>query len=461
MKTLLRNTVVLFSSVILSLSILIFLIAFNFPHNPPGGWYQQLLPELNDASLQDMDFTDSLTGFAVTNVDNSSKSYILKTSDGGESWFTTYTDTGRSFSKVQFVNSLTGYAATLFGNGTAKLLKTTDGGNNWVRMNNPNMFTYYTDISVLSSDEIWIIFDGPFNGCVYRSTNSCLSWELKYPGQINNNPNRIYMVNSRIGFISDGNGNNRYLKKTTDSGNSWTQLPGNSGWEDIYFQDTLIGWRSVLFNLRKTTDGGQSWKTILATQNGNPSMAISKFSVISNDTIWGVGDASIYFPNLQIRAVITVTTNGGITWSYQLPDTSINIATYRLIDFTDSRHGWCSRGVVNGVHTTTGGDSIYNPFTSLKNFSQNVPDDFQLFQNFPNPFNPKTTINFEMKEPGKVILEIYGVNGKKIASLINTKKYPGMHSIIFDGSNLPSGILFYSLYVENNLIGTRKMVLIK
>ena len=69
------------ASLILYFSILTFIIAFNFSDNPTSGWYQQFLPDLHGGSIVDLTFTDSLTGYAVTSVDDSSISYILKTSN--------------------------------------------------------------------------------------------------------------------------------------------------------------------------------------------------------------------------------------------------------------------------------------------------------------------------------------------------------------------------------------------
>ncbi len=198
------------STIFLYTSILIFIIAFNFSDNPNSGWYLQFLPDLHGGSIVDLTFTDSLTGYAVTSVDDSSISYILKTSNGGENWIVLLTDTGRNFSRVQFVNNSTGYASTLYGTGTAKFLKTSDGGMNWVKMNNPNDFSEYQDISVISENEVWMCFDNAFTGGVYRTTNSGINWENKYPPQLSNGPTRISMINSRIGFISKGNESRNY-----------------------------------------------------------------------------------------------------------------------------------------------------------------------------------------------------------------------------------------------------------
>lgn len=89
--------------------------------------------------------------------------------------------------------------------------------------------------------------------------------------------------------------------------------------------------------------------------------------------------------------------------------------------------------------------------------------EFELSQNFPNPFNPTTIIKFVLPEAGKVTVKIYDVIGREISTLINNVFYErGSHTVNFDGSNLSSGVYFYRIYTENyKNQSIRKMLLIK
>ncbi|HQY21776.1 MAG TPA: T9SS type A sorting domain-containing protein [Ignavibacteria bacterium] len=87
--------------------------------------------------------------------------------------------------------------------------------------------------------------------------------------------------------------------------------------------------------------------------------------------------------------------------------------------------------------------------------------DFKLYQNYPNPFNPSTTIKFTLISESNVILKIYNALGKEIETVINIKKPKGTHVVIFNGKNFTTGIYFYSLFINGNLIDTKKMILIK
>ncbi len=89
--------------------------------------------------------------------------------------------------------------------------------------------------------------------------------------------------------------------------------------------------------------------------------------------------------------------------------------------------------------------------------------DFKLEQNFPNPFNPATKINFTLDKAALVTLKVFDLNGKEVSSLINEKNYGvGNYSINFDAAkyNLNSGVYFYKLEA-NGFSEVRKMMLIK
>ncbi len=86
--------------------------------------------------------------------------------------------------------------------------------------------------------------------------------------------------------------------------------------------------------------------------------------------------------------------------------------------------------------------------------------DFSLSNNYPNPFNPSTTIKYQLPEPGLVTIKVYDVLGNEIATLVNEEKPAGNFEIEFDGTGLPSGIYFYRLQTES-YAETKKMVLLK
>jgi hypothetical protein len=90
----------------------------------------------------------------------------------------------------------------------------------------------------------------------------------------------------------------------------------------------------------------------------------------------------------------------------------------------------------------------------------NIPLNYDLNQNYPNPFNPTTNIKYQIPNNGFVIMKIYDILGKEVVTLINEKQIAGNYEIKFDGSNLPSGIYFYKLNV-NDFSAIKKMLLVK
>ena len=89
-----------------------------------------------------------------------------------------------------------------------------------------------------------------------------------------------------------------------------------------------------------------------------------------------------------------------------------------------------------------------------------------LYQNSPNPFNPETKINFELKEDYQVNIEIYNMKGQRVRQLVKNQLDAGSHSVIWDGKDdsqkaVSSGIYFYRMRAGENFNNTRKMILLK
>lgn len=92
--------------------------------------------------------------------------------------------------------------------------------------------------------------------------------------------------------------------------------------------------------------------------------------------------------------------------------------------------------------------------------SGQVPGNFTLHGNYPNPFNPSTTIVYSLPKTAQVLLQVYDVLGKEIATLIAQQQAPGEYRIPFSATNLGSGLYFYKLQVDN-ASEVRKMIYIK
>ncbi len=435
----------------LFLSLLIFL-AFTHPLNPTaGGWTQQFMPDLGGATIRDITFIDSLTGYAVTNLRSSNDSaYILKTTNGGDNWSIKFMH-DKAFVRVLFINANIGFT-----NAFTKIFKTTNGGDNWSVINLPSIFG--DDIFVLNEDIIWLAMSESLTGGVHLTTNGGLNWDRQFSGG-NQNPNKIYMYNARIGFISNSSASPN-IYKTTNGGENWTVNVSGERFFDISFVDSLIGWRSSVVGntIYKTTNGGTNWFTQIIPNGGIIITAIGKFSVLNRDTVWGVGGL-VSFGSNGSRGILYRTTNGGNNWLFQLPDTSIHITGYTFVQFINRNTGWAYHSSQGGIHTVTGGDT--NWLTEVQKISTEIPIQFKLYQNYPNPFNPRTIIKYELQITSYVKLAVYDIQGKEIMTLVNQKQNLGKYQVDFSGNGLSSGVYFYSLLVDNRLIDTKKMILLK
>ncbi len=121
-----------------------------------------------------------------------------------------------------------------------------------------------------------------------------------------------------------------------------------------------------------------------------------------------------------------------------------------------------NKPVPDPIYSTAKSVNIMTQFlTSVKNVaSGSVVKEFELLQNYPNPFNPQTTIRYRISEPGEVKLKVFNFAGQEIATLVNTRQNPGSYEIEWNAGNLPSGIYYFRIEMNNQRL-TRKGLLLK
>ena len=107
------------------------------------------------------------------------------------------------------------------------------------------------------------------------------------------------------------------------------------------------------------------------------------------------------------------------------------------------------------------GITVDVPTTGITNVGSYVPSNYSLKQNFPNPFNPTTSIRFDIQKTTNVTLKVYNANGQEVQTLVNNELVnPGTKEVIFTGNDLSSGIYYYTLFA-GDFKETKKMMLIK
>ncbi|GEM_PF-5559191 len=126
---------------------------------------------------------------------------------------------------------------------------------------------------------------------------------------------------------------------------------------------------------------------------------------------------------------------------------------------------WSNYGVNSRTPYNEPGEENYHHLevgstTSLDPRANHLPQSIQLEPNYPNPFNPSTTISYTLPKPMEATLSVYTVDGRKIATLVNEHQPAGNHEIRFEPDNLGSGLYLYILKTETQKqVG--KMTLIK
>jgi hypothetical protein len=88
------------------------------------------------------------------------------------------------------------------------------------------------------------------------------------------------------------------------------------------------------------------------------------------------------------------------------------------------------------------------------------PQEFALYANYPNPFNPSTAIQYDLPEKSFVRLRVFDILGRQVAVLVEEERPAGSYSLSFNASNLPSGIYFYRIEA-GSFVETKRMVLLK
>ncbi len=155
---------------------------------------------------------------------------------------------------------------------------------------------------------------------------------------------------------------------------------------------------------------------------------------------------------------LSVTYDGGVNWEFYNSGLNSTIAPHCL-HFLESK---------NTVYVGTYDQGILvlsDIRTGINTTPVSTPNLFELYDNYPNPFNPETTIEFSLQKNSNVLLKIYNSLGQEIKTLSKGNKPSGIHRFTWDGTNnygseVGSGIYIYSLKAGKRLLN-KKMVLLR
>jgi len=103
----------------------------------------------------------------------------------------------------------------------------------------------------------------------------------------------------------------------------------------------------------------------------------------------------------------------------------------------------------------------YNQPVGIEPIASEIPNNYFLYQNFPNPFNPVTNIKFSIPELSNVNITVFDILGRVVEVPVNEQLKPGIYEINIDGTKFASGTYFYRMSADGNIIDTKKFVIIK
>ena len=295
--------------------------------------------------------------------------------------------------------------------------------------NNPGLMFTYSNIP--DSTKIWLTKSN-ING-----TNAAFLGTLGSSYQISNSA-----------IVAPGGIGNQHLMIVS------TQNWGNSGDWDLVSYKTIdggINWSEVFIDDYSSANTHlPSWPDIYVKWNDRNNYRVS-YNLGSANPIW-LPDSVMYVESVA---------STGNQWEAPVRISTPNVFQPEFISkvgFLGNTGDDCL--VLWGDINFGGLYATYCGTVSAVNDDHPLSQNFSLSNNYPNPFNPSTTIEYQIPRSGLVLLEIYDVLGREVAALVNEEKPAGSYNITFNASRLPSGIYLYKLR-SGNYAESKKMMLIK
>ena len=438
--------------------LLVTLILHTLLFSQTGSWVA--LPNAPVVTrFNDIHFLNESKGWAVNGWGQ-----IYHTADGGETWAMQFEQPNSHFRSVGFFDELNGWVGNVgegeFGaTDSTNLYFTGDGGLSWSPFKDFNgpFPKGLCGIQVINDSVLYAVGRVRGPGFFVKTSDKGANWTsynfnqyVSVAGLID-----LHFFNPDTGFIvgltdTDHTQSKGIVLNTTDGGDTWMPVHissrlGEWAWK-IDFPSNSVGYVSLQRNYEspiyflKTVDSGATWDEMLFL---NDYYFIQGIGFINENLGWMGGNSS--YPTF-------VTTDGGHTWNSAEFGSRVN-----RLDFINSNIGFAC------------GETIYKYTNNLEIF---IEDELVIFPenpviNYPNPFNPSTTISVYVPETGILKVSIVDLLGKEIIGLHNGWVYEGESSrkIVWDGldknkSQVPGGVYFCVIQNGQSIV-SHKMLMLK
>jgi len=402
------------------------------------------------AHFQDIFFINDTVGWVV-----GTNGLVLHTTDGGYSWHNHDIGFEGWLSSVHFIDIQKGWIAGSNG----KVFQTVDAGTTWVEQET-GISHYISDLVFSDDYSGWGVgASGTNNGFILRTVNGGNTWEVVGEGLAGAYLG-VDFVNNGEGWVVGGyslfdNYENPIIWYTSDYGETWVEQYSSLSYGPIVqveFLNSEEGWAvGMHYQVIHTSDGGENWEPVDVMGDTVTNCCYLDVTATDSENIW-----------LNHYNYIYHSRNGGLSWDIEWEwNGAISVLSFPRLSFIDSNHGWAI------------GDSIVLGYSETAvSISQNnykeIPVEFSLMESYPNPFNPVTTIRFDLPKAGNVELVIYDILGREVMTLVNSRHVAGQHKVVWNASDVASGVYFYRLVVRQDgpetsgsYTETKKLIVLK
>ncbi len=243
---------------------------------------------------------------------------------------------------------------------------------------------------------------------------------------------------------------------------------------DVVLDDSAVQFIEVPDTL--TFGNSDELNQILKTKdfplNSNSSLVFSNYYYVLNKEF---ADSLTTEESVSYRVELVNSASGNVAGAFDnIVYNKQNLDDYENISYQIDCSGIAEGNYFFRLVTSVTGEAEYNLVNAVNDASSvakrsfdkisftgdKIPVTYDLSQNFPNPFNPATTINYQLPQTGHVTLKIYDILGREVATLVNEQKVQGRYSVNFNASHLASGVYIYQVRV-NNYVSSKKMLLLK